>query len=77
MYPINTVNNKSFRKIVSTLEKKTKQKWDLTNCFSKVSLPAMCPKCQGDIDVTAVEYFATTTDLKKNNEPLHELHNSL
>ncbi|RXN21005.1 zinc finger BED domain-containing 1-like protein [Labeo rohita] len=35
------------------------------NYFSKVALPALYEKCQGGIEreITAVEYFATTTDL--------------
>ncbi|KAI2646843.1 E3 SUMO-protein ligase ZBED1 [Labeo rohita] len=49
--------------MVKTLDKK--YVIPSSNYFSKVALPALYEKCQGGIEreITAVEYFATTTDL--------------
>lgn len=61
--PINTVSNEDFRKMVKTLDKR--YVIPSRNYFSKQALPALYEKLRGGIerDVTAVEYFATTTDL--------------
>ncbi|KAI2655656.1 E3 SUMO-protein ligase ZBED1 [Labeo rohita] len=63
MCPINTVINEGFRKMVKTLDKK--YVIPSRNYFPKVALPALYEKCRGGIEreITAVEYFATTTDL--------------
>ena len=63
MCPINTVSNEGFRKMVKTLDKR--YVIPSRNYFSKQALHALYEKRRGEIqrDVTAVEYFATTTDL--------------
>ncbi|KAK0140110.1 Zinc finger BED domain-containing protein 1 [Merluccius polli] len=63
MCPINTVNNEGFKSMVKTLDKK--YVIPSRNYFSKVALPALYEKRRGEIEreITAVEYFATTTDL--------------
>ena len=75
MCPINTVSNEGFRKMVNTLDKR--YVIPSRNYFSKQALPALYLNRWGEIqrDVTAVEYFATTTDLwsSRTMEPYKSL----
>ena len=63
MCPINTVSNEGFKSMVKILDKK--YVIPLRNEFCKMALPALHKKCRGEIEreITAVEYFAMTTEL--------------
>lgn len=63
MAPISTVENKAFKKMIHTLDKR--YEIPSRNYFSKVALPSLYNQLREKIkkEVSALPYYATTTDL--------------